>query len=188
MDCVVETPVGIVNLHRMRVAEDLLEIAELLVESFPSEERRPLWMYPPLLARGDTRFYRVVHGGHTVGLLNLWDWGSLCYGEHMALRPELRGRGMGEAILRGMITSAERPFVLEVEPPGSDIQRRRIGLYERLGLRVAKRDYMQPSYRAGGQEVPLWIMCSEGHEQQVEAMVERIRIEVYGEKNGIGGR
>ena len=162
----------------MRAAEDLLEIAELLVESFPSEERRPLWMYPPLLARGDTRFYRVVHGGHTAGLLNLWDWGSLCYGEHMALRPELRG----------MITSAVRPFVLEVEPPGSDIQRRRIGLYERLGLRVAKRDYMQPSYRTGGQRVPLWIMCSAGYEQQVEAMVERIRIEVYGEKNGIGGR
>ena len=95
---------------------------------------------------------------------------------------------MGEAILREMVTSAERPFVLEVEPPGSDIQRRRIGLYERLGLRVAKRDYMQPSYRAGGQRVPLWIMCSAGHEQQVEAMVARIRAEVYGEKNGIGDR
>ena len=188
MDCVVETPVGIVNLHRMRVAEDLLEIAELLVEAFPSEERRPLWMYPPLLTRGDTRFYRVEHRGVTVGLLNLWDWGTLCYGEHMALRPELRGHGMGEAILREMVTSAERPFVLEVEPPGSDIQRRRIGLYERLGLRVAKRDYMQPSYRAGGQRVPLWIMCSAGHEPQVEAMVARIRTEVYGEKNGIGDR
>ena len=114
MDSVIETPVGVVNLCRMRVAEDLLEIAELLVEAFPSEERRPLWMYPPLLTRGDTRFYRVVHGGDTVGLLNLWDWGSLCYGEHMALRPELRGHGMGEAILREMVTSAERPFVLEV--------------------------------------------------------------------------
>ena len=87
-----------------------------------------------------------------------------------------------------MITSAVRPFVLEVEPPGSDIQRRRIGLYERLGLRVAKRDYMQPSYRTGGQRVPLWIMCSAGYEPQVEAMVERIRAEVYGEKNGNGER
>lgn len=162
-----------------------LQAASGLYETaFPEVERRPTEQWTGLMT-GNKLFHAeaVCHEGAFCGLLTWWDFDSFIYIEHFAICPDLRSAGLGgRAFGHFMELHADKPIVLEVEPPTEETARRRIGFYQRHGMNLIPGNYRQPSYRPGGESIPLCIMCSwpdfaQTHFDRLTAVVHR---EVYG--------
>lgn len=151
----------------------------LLEASFPPEEYR---------ARDDQRRalddpayhpYVLADESDTArGLVTVWDFDSFAFIEHLAVAPELRCGGRGAALLHDAFARHPKRFCLEVEPPETELARRRIGFYTRSGLSLnAAYPYIQPSLGAGRSPIPLLLMTS-GGTAAIETL-DRIRDTLY---------
>ena len=57
---------------------------------------------------------------------------------------------------------------------------RRIDFYRRNGFDVVETDYIQPAYKAGGDQLPLWIMAhGKMDSHQVQEAISTIKTEIY---------
>ena len=84
------------------------------------------------------------------GLMCFWDLGGLRYIEHFAMHPDHRCGGHGSRILREFAArTRDRLLMLEIDPLESDIARRRLGFYQRLGFVLNKDVYVHPPYQEG---------------------------------------
>ena len=135
---------------------------ELMVQSFPPEEYRPL---EQLRLYTDTKpaFYNniVLESDDTpVGFFTYWDFGTFCYGEHFAIDPARRNGGQGKRALEELCRQVyPRPIVLEVEMPVEEMSRRRIGFYQRQGFTLWDKPYQQPPYKPGDGFLPMRLMA-----------------------------
>lgn len=136
------------------------EIWRIFEEAFTPELRRSREEQTALLEREHYNF-DVYKGkaGEAQAFLAWWDFGDFVFGEHLAVDEKLRGRGIGQSIVRDML-SKNSTVVIEVEEPDSEINRRRIAFYERNGLVMNSFTYFQPPYSAGNPAVKLKIMAS----------------------------
>ena len=106
----------------------------------------------------------------------------MVYGEHLAVRPSLRGHKIGTHVIEWLLGRSLRPFIFEVEPPTTEMARRRIAFYERNGLGVVAREYLQPPYSRTQHSLPMYLMSSHtnlGH-QGVRQAVHEMHSIVYG--------
>ncbi len=87
------------------------------------------------------------------GFLTAWSLGDWLYLEHFAVDPSARGTGVGARMLQEFLAQAKAPVFFEVELPETEIAKRRIGFYERMGCILNPYDYIQPPYRT--EEAPL---------------------------------
>ena len=143
---------------------DYPEFLRLYTDSFPEEERRPYADTADLanfiLSNGD-RFHILAarEADRFVGFITYWQFPDYIYGEHFAIIPEMRGRNIGAHMMRHLLDNVSHNMILEVELPETEIARRRIGFYERLGFTPHPEiPYIQPPYSPGLQELPLMLM------------------------------
>ena len=101
--------------------------------------------------------------------------------EHLAVSREFRGDGIGGQMMREYIQQSVKPVVLEVELPETDIAKRRIAFYQRLGFQLNGFAYRQPPMRKGHGWYPLMIMSfpSSLTEEEFEPIKKKIYREVY---------
>lgn len=162
-------------------------VEELLLTAFPEDERREMpeqrhntdrnSVFHCMLAQEDTQ---------PIGFFTYWDFGSFCYGEHFAIDPSMRNHGYGGQILSAVLAHIRRPLVIEVEMPDCSLSQRRIGFYQRNGLRLWEQyPYIQPAYRPNGNALPMLLMASAElkPEQQFDDVVRTIHQQVYGYHN-----
>ena len=161
------------------------EVWSLYQESFPLHEQRlPVHQSQ---AMADPRFFcRAAYEGDALqALLFSWRMGKLCYVEHFAVHPALRGSGIGSALLRDFCRE-EGAVVLEIDPLVDEISRRRKGFYERLGFAANPYSHAHPPYRAGNAPHPLIVMSWPAplHEAEYAAFFRGLSQEVmaYAEK------
>jgi ribosomal protein S18 acetylase RimI-like enzyme len=157
---------------------------QLLTASFPREEYRDLSQWRAFVATRPAFHLTLTEDGN--GLLSYWDFGTFIYVEHLAVAPDLRGRGYGSLILSALKAAEPgKPIVLEVEMPEDELTRRRVRFYERNGFTLwRRREYLQPPYRKGDAPIPMRLMAyGEVKEEAFEEVKERIYMEVYGWKN-----
>lgn len=156
------------------------DAAALYLEAFPEVERRPLEALERLvdMPGGNFVFSGVFVEGEFGGFITYWDFDSFIYAEHFAVLPSMRGRNIGGAVLEQLKSSVGKPVILEVEPPQTEMAARRIGFYRRHGFEVVEKDYLQPSYRPGGDPLPLWLLAC-GHIDDIGSAVRRIYADVY---------
>ena len=158
-------------------------VEQLYSEAFPPEERRTTERMRALAESGRLRVGAVVRGGEFCGFITWWDFGEFVYGEHFAVLPGCRGGGIGGEVIDAFTAMADgRMVVIEVELPTGELERRRIGFYERHGFAIADFAYMQPPYEAGYDSLPLHIMTHGARltVQEFERVRKRIYEEVYG--------
>lgn len=173
---------GDLSFVRMQHAEDVLEVGDLYMGAFPEDERRSLLSMGKILMREDTSFWKIYREGEFVGFINTWELPSAIYGEHLAVRPSLRGHKIGTHVIEWLLGRSSQPFIFEVEPPTTEIARRRIAFYERNGLGVVTREYLQPPYSRAQHSLPMYLMGSHtdlGHQWVGQAVREMHSI-VYG--------
>ena len=153
--------VGDLELRRTRRPIELLDIATLYRTSFPFTERRTVESMAQYLTLPSVCFYRLFRSDSCVGMLHLWILEHVVYGEHFAIEPHFRNQGYGRQILRMVLDNLEKPILIEVEPPENELAARRLNFYEREGLFVAKKDYIQPPYQSASAEVALYLLANE---------------------------
>ena len=149
------------NYTRLNTTEHpLFEQAwELYKKSFPPEERRQLRTQRKIMNHPQYRFDVITDNNHLTGILLWWRFDELRFIEHIATSPCIRGKGYGRQILQQFIEeTATTPVVLEVERPTTEINKRRIAFYQRLGFVYNDYPYQQPPYKKGGSFIPMALM------------------------------
>ena len=153
----------------------------LMEQSFPLEEYRPYAAQKALLRDPAYSIYVAKEEGRILGFAAVWQLENRLFLEHLAVDPQLRNRGIGGQLLRHF---AKKHCCLEVEPPETDLSRRRIGFYQRNGFCLNDYPYLQPSLGEGRNAIPLYIMTSGSTISQEEfAQVKKLLYRrVYGQE------
>lgn len=101
----------------------------------------------------------VMKDEDPIGIFNYWNLPHFIFIEHFAILPENRDKSLGLQTMNLFLEQAQLPIILEVEPPETEIQKRRIAFYERLGFHLWTSEYVQPPYRSGFGCIPMRLMC-----------------------------
>ncbi len=134
------------------------QVWNLYKNSFPPEERRQLRTQKKMMNNPLYHFEIITDKELFVGIMLWWGFEDIRYIEHLATSPRLRGNGYGLRILEDFISKSKTSILLEVEHPASEINRRRIGFYQRIGFVLNKHLYKHPPYKKGGEYVSLMLM------------------------------
>jgi len=164
---------------------DLEFIERIYIESFPPDERRPV-----------TEFLRLVEtevaftvcllqdDNERIGFLTYWSFESFIYAEHFAISPEFRSGGYGKQVMEAFISETTLPLILEVElPQTSELAKRRVSFYERIGFKLWDIPYEQPPYEKGYNPLPMMLMTY--REILLDKNFEYIRNLIYNKVYGV---
>lgn len=134
-------------------------IFAIMKASFPENERRTYTEQKALLSDPHYRLLTLTDDNNQItAFLAAWEFPSIRFVEHLAVDPGIRGSGLGRTIMTTYIEESTKPIILEVEPPATDLQQRRINFYQRLGFHFNDFEYVQPPYQKGQPDLPLKIM------------------------------
>lgn len=147
------------------------EIRSLYFASFPPEERRDWDDLTNKIKQGQIKL-KSFPGG----FMTLWNFGDFRYIEHFAVKPELRGNGIGGEILDSLTT----PLVLEIEPKHANPEaQRRAQFYVRHSFTVHEDfPYLQPPYAPELPSVPM-VLCTRGEVPDLKQIVSLLQQKVY---------
>ncbi len=153
---------------------------KILSDSFPKNELRPKENMKKAM---DNKKYMVYKYGdeEAKGITAVWELDGLLFIEYLAVNEKFRNNGIGSEILKELCDMYKCPLCLEVEPPESDIAKRRIEFYKRNGFYLNLYPYEQPAYSEKQAAVPLMIMTTGGTitKEQFLKMRKEIYKEVY---------
>ena len=169
--------------NRPLTGELLEQAISLLETSFPETERRESPVQREMLETGKiSALVAIGEDGTLAAVLTMWPIQDALFLEHFAVNPALRSQGLGGRILEELKKQTDCPLVREAELPETDWARRRLGFYARHGW-VAEEDlpYFQPSYRAGGKDLPLRLLSCPAFasREQAERTAREIHRTVY---------
>lgn len=159
----------------------------LLKRSFPVAEFRSRSKERQLLNQANfTVLTRYDLSGKKIdGFIAEWSFNDFLFLEHFAVDPNLRGRGIGSALLSNYLEQAKKPVLIEVESPTTDLAVRRIHFYERLGFSLSSFGYVQPDLGQTGDHIDLLMMQYPNFltEQDFKKRKKEIFQTVYGVEN-----
>ena len=131
----------------------------LMEEAFPPAERRTREGQRNILSRREVCLRVLTEGDRVTGFVTWWELPSCRFLEHLAVENGLRGGGRGRRLLRLALEKADRPVVLEIEPPEESAQAlRRLHFYRENGFLINDFPYLQQPLKPGDRPVPLRIM------------------------------
>ncbi|MFI3332983.1 MAG: GNAT family N-acetyltransferase [Rikenellaceae bacterium] len=133
---------------------------DLYVSAFPQQERRDRAYQEKTLALENYHLEAFLSNDQFVGFIGWWQLDEICYIEHLATLPSLRGHGIGREALESFMANQSSPIILEVEHPEDEISRRRIGFYQRVGFILNNYQYEHPPYRLESDEPVSLILMS----------------------------
>lgn len=168
-------------------ARDFESVFRLMALSFPEDEYRTREEQRALFDDPAYRLYGLRDGDDVSALCAAWMLTDYLFIEHLAVDPARRNGGVGGRFLDAVIAESERPAVLEVELPETDIARRRIGFYQRHGFFLNDYEYYQLPLRVGNEKLPLLVMSTGAPLSRSE--FEKARDEIYARvyKGGMKG-
>lgn len=148
--------------------------------SFPVSEIRPIEQIIKAYHEGLLKI-ELLDENRVKGFITYWDFQDFFFIEHFAIDPAYRNQGLGQDFFAQLLQKYAQPFVLEVEPPFEDIQKRRVGFYQRLGFHLLPYPYLQPPYQAGYRPLPMHLMSYPMalNQPDFELYRDRIYHEVY---------
>ncbi|GAA0079078.1 GNAT family N-acetyltransferase [Clostridium sp. CTA-5] len=138
---------------------DFDDFFKILDASFPDEERRN---YNDQIKLLDEMMYKIYAYKDQEKNINAfiasWNFDKFNFIEHFAVNPNIRGNGLGTKMLNNYMKECKKTIFLEVEPPKTDIARRRINFYKRLGFYLNDYDYVQLPLQKQHKPLPLMVM------------------------------
>ena len=115
-----------------------------------------------------------------LGFLTYWKIEeNILFVEHFAVDERARGKGIGSKIFNDFL-KLEGHKILEVEPPHTEIDKKRIKFYESFDFIFDEREYYQPPYKKGDNKTRLNIMSSKKlDENEFNTIIGKIYKYVY---------
>ena len=146
----------------------------LYESAFPAVARIPSKKLLQLIDKEPQMAFNVITvKGKFCGMAIVWDLDKFRYLEYFAMLPHCRCQGIGTEVLGELCRQSSQPIVAEVEPPETDIQRRRIAFYFRNGFHV---DSQYPPILNGfHKDNPLWLVASQSLVDSADCQREIIR-------------
>lgn len=175
---------GDIMLKKINISE-FDDVYKIMEQSFPKEEIREYDRQKSLM---DKEQYNLMvyktDEGEIGAFVAYWVFDDFVYGEHLAVAERGRNNNLGSKIMNIIKDKHGKPFVLEVEPPETEITKRRVGFYERLGFIFNDFEYMQPPMRSTTEPIPLKIMSYPNpvDKDEFESKKNIIHSVVYGVK------
>lgn len=137
------------------------KVYQIMEEAFPLSERRVKEEQLALFDLPCYEMYGWFIDGELSAFLAAWNLGSICFGEHLATSRDKRNLGLGKQLLQAYEAMSAVPIVLEVELPETELAKRRIQFYERLGFHLYPNlPYLQPSFHKDLSPLPLHLMMN----------------------------
>lgn len=138
---------NLINKNSFNDFNKINSAKELYENSFPRYERRD-WEEIIRYEQNNKifNFFTIDIEQNFCGIVSIWHFNEFIYIEHFAIKNEYRNKGIGSKILEILKKQYNLPIVLEVEPPGSCITKKRISFYIRNGFFILKDKYIQPPY------------------------------------------
>lgn len=136
---------------------------EILEYSFPPCERGSYALHRSEFTRDEFRCMCYEPEGVPAAFINYYHLRDInaLFVEHFASAEELRGKGIGSAVMNSLLErSGDSLVVLEVEPPEDELSRRRVQLYRRLGFTLNDGSYFQPPFYGNPKPLPLMLMST----------------------------
>ncbi|MGC4128406.1 MAG: GNAT family N-acetyltransferase [Bergeyella sp.] len=147
-------------------------------KTFHENERRDKEQFLSLAETPDAYIYSAKDAETAVGYLIVWEFPDFHFLEHFEVFEEFRNRKYGAEILTSLAEKHPK-IILETEPPYlNETAERRIGFYERNGFKIIDKNYIQPSYGEGKNELPLFLMANYEPEN-IEEIIKDIHEKVY---------
>ena len=143
--------------------EKFERVFSILESSFPKSERGNAELHRREHSRDNFRCMCCEPEGVPAAFINYYELPEqeFIFVEHFAVSEELRGKGVGSAMMRELIAGySPLNIVLEVESPVDDITRRRVAFYQRLGFSLNSGAYFQPPFYGNPQPLPLKLMST----------------------------
>lgn len=146
--------------HSLSVAseKDFDEVYKIMHASFPPCEIGSYERQKSLLSHPNYKLYIKKEANTIVAFFGAWEFEDFIFGEHFAVDERCRGNGLGASILKEILETSDKLFFIEVESPDTELAKRRIHFYERLGFIYSEYGYTQPSLQEGSQSVELVCM------------------------------
>lgn len=155
----------------------------LYLSAMPKEERRELPEWKEcFVAESAFKGDILLLDNQFAGFATYWQFDNFLYVEHLAIREELRGNGLGQILVQHLKDKAEpQPLLLEAEPATTELAIRRLAFYERQGIVPLSYNYLQPPYRQSDKPFPLLLLTQQKEkvEQDIEGYVRTIYLQVY---------
>lgn len=139
---------------------DFDALFSLMEKSFPTDEYRSRAEQQALFADSDYAVYGMKDGTAIKAFISTWRFDDFVFIEHFAVNPDFRNNGIGGKMLKDLVEKLGKPVCLEVDPPDTDMARRRIGFYERNGFFLNTYPYEQPPMSRGKKAVAMRVMTS----------------------------
>lgn len=143
----------------------------LMEQSFPLDEYRNEAEQTALFDKKEYHVYGLTENDNdknVLAFIAMWQFEKFAYLENFAVCQHARNGGIGGKMLDELCKSLACPVCLEVEPPESEITRRRIAFYERHGFFLNDYHYIQPALSKGKNSMPLKIMTLGGKVTETE--------------------
>lgn len=164
---------------RLNDAEDFRysQIFDSYSKTFPEEERRSEDLFRALLVHPKANIFCIFDEISFIGYAVVWELSHFTFLEHLEVFEQFRNMQYGSKILSALYEKYGK-IALESEPPKDAISEKRIAFYERNGYFVLDENYRQPSYGAGKNPVPMYLLGN-WHPEKTEHVAEEIYEEVY---------
>lgn len=161
-------------------SEEYVFVEKLLVCAFPNNERRDLDEFRSITNSNGKFFNNIILDDRLpVGLITYWKFDGFFFFEHFATMPEYRNKGIGKRVFDNIKSNGIHPIVLETEFPVDDLTKRRIGFYERQGLKRWSSEYFQPPYRKSDGLLKMCVLTYGNLSEKND--FERIKTTIYKE-------
>lgn len=125
---------------------EFYKVYEVIEKAFPLSEYRTFDEQMVLMDLPYFNAMLIEDEDKLVGILIEWEFKHTIYLEHLAVNPEIRGKGLGSMLMREYLAKSVKNIVLEVEDVDTEIAQRRIGFYERLGFTLSNISFKQPQF------------------------------------------
>lgn len=173
-------------LHRVTQPSDpWLGPAEALYrESFERRERRENLSEP--MPNPHFHLQGVLWHGTLAGFVTFWRFEGFVFIEHLAMRPEMRGSGLGATVVARVARNAPLTVLETERAEEGPTAGRRLAWYRRLGFSENPQAYRQPSYGPGLPDVPMHLLSHPRplEAREFESVVRILRRDVYAVRGG----
>ncbi|MEG1519397.1 MAG: GNAT family N-acetyltransferase [Clostridia bacterium] len=147
------------NINNKISDKDKNTIISIMLEAFPSYERRDEKRQTALFDNEHYNVLAIKSDDKTVGFMSFWDFGDFIYYEHFAVNESARNCGIGKNTLEKLIAISDgRPMIFEVEPPIDEMATRRMNFYKRNGFDDNSFPYCQMPLNPCDKPSPMVVM------------------------------